>query len=50
MDTYKGAGVDFMQDDYKWHYGSLDDEKLALAYASLDKYKAERVARVEKEA
>ena len=50
MDTYKGAGVDFMQDDYKWHYGSLDDEKLALAYASLDKYKAERVARAEKEA
>ena len=50
LDTYKGAGVDFMQDDYKWHYGSLDDEKLALAYASLDKYKAERVARVEKEA
>ena len=50
MDTFKGAGVDFMQDDYKWHYGSLDDEKLAKAYASLDKYLAERCARVEKEA
>lgn len=50
MDTYKGAGVDFMQDNYLWHYGSLDDEKKATAYSSLDKYYAERCARVEKEA
>lgn len=50
MDTFKGAGVDFMQDNYLWHYGSLDDEKIKLAYASLDKYYEERVARVEKEA
>jgi transketolase len=50
MDTFKGAGVDFMQDDYKWHYGSLDDDKMAIANASLDKYLAERIARAEKEA
>ena len=50
MDTYKGAGVDFMQDDYKWHYGSLDDEKMAKANASLDKYLAQRLAVAEKEA
>ena len=50
MDTYKGAGVDFMQDDYKWHYGSLDDDKLAKANASLDKYLEQRLAVAEKEA
>ena len=50
MDTYKGAGVDFMQDNYLWHYGSLDDEHKEQAYASLDKYLAERLERVEKEA
>ena len=50
LDTFKGAGVDFMQDNYKWHYGSLDDELVAKANASLDKYLEERIARVEKEA
>lgn len=50
MDTYKGAGVDFMQDNYKWHYGSLDEELADKAFKSLDKYYEERVARVEKEA
>ena len=50
MDTYKGAGVDFMQDNYLWHYGSLDDEKMAAANKSLDKYLQERIARIEQEA
>ncbi len=50
MDTFKGAGVDFMQDNYLWHYGSLDDEHKEQAYASLDKYLASRLERVEKEA
>lgn len=50
MDTYKGAGIDFMQDDYHWHYGALDEEMVANAYASLDKYYKERCERAEKEA
>ena len=50
MDTIKGAGIDFMEDDYHWHYGALDDEKTKMCYDSLDKYYAARVARAEKEA
>ncbi len=50
MDTFKGAGVDFMEDNYLWHYGSLDEAKLAEANASLDKYYQKRIERVEKEA
>lgn len=50
MDTFKGAGVDFMEDNYLWHYGSLDDEHKEQAYASLDKYLAARLERAEKEA
>lgn len=50
MDTIKGAGIDFMEDDYHWHYGALDDEKTKMCYNSLDKYYAARVARAEKEA
>ena len=50
MDTKKGAGIDFMEDDYHWHYGALDDDKTKRCYDSLDKYYASRVARAEKEA
>jgi transketolase len=50
MDTFKGAGVDFMEDNYLWHYGSLDDEHKAQAFASLDKYLEARINRAEKEA
>ncbi len=49
MDTVKGAGIDFIEGDYTWHYGSLDDEKFEKAYASLEKYYAKRVARAKKE-
>ena len=48
-DTLKGAGVDYMEGDYKWHYGALNEEKYELAKASLEKYYAQRVARAEKE-
>ncbi len=48
-DTKKGAGVDYMEGDYKWHYGALDDAKYEAAKASLEKYYAARVARAEKE-
>lgn len=47
--TIKGCGVDYMEDDYKWHYGALNEEKYELAKASLEKYYAKRVARAEKE-
>ena len=50
MDTFKGEGVDFMKDNYLWHYGSLDEEKTKQAYASLDTYYKERCERAEKEA
>ncbi|MBQ1451929.1 MAG: transketolase [Clostridia bacterium] len=49
FDTFKGEGVDFMKDNYLWHYGSLDDEKAAKAFASLDAYYKERCERAEKE-
>lgn len=49
LDTYKGEGIDFMKDNYLWHYGSLDEEKLAQAYASLDATYKARCARAEKE-
>lgn len=31
----KGSGIDFMEDNYKWHYGSLDKEKIIKAKESL---------------
>lgn len=49
LETFKGEGVDFMRDNYLWHYGSLDEEKKNQALASLDAYYKERVARAEKE-
>lgn len=36
--THKDCGIDFMKDDYKWHYGSLDEEKIKKARVSLCKY------------
>ena len=48
-DTVKGAGIDYMEGDYKWHYGAINEEKYELAKASLEKYYAARVARAEKE-
>lgn len=49
-DTVKGQGISYMAGNYKWHYGAIDDEKFALAMKDLDKYYAERIAFVEKEA
>lgn len=50
MDTFKGEGVDFMRDNYLWHYGSLDEAMEKQANESLDKYYKERCARAQKEA
>jgi transketolase len=33
--TTKGKGVDFMEDQVKWHYGSIDSELAAKAKASI---------------
>ncbi len=35
--TIKGKGVDFMEDNVKWHYGGLDSELIKQAHASVDK-------------
>ncbi|MBI9012387.1 MAG: transketolase [Clostridiales bacterium] len=34
--TTKGCGVHFMEDNYRWHYGGLDADKLKEAQTSLD--------------
>ena len=47
--TVKGEGIDFMADDYHWHYGAIDAEKYELAKKSLDNYYEKRKARAEKE-
>lgn len=36
-DTVKGKGVDFMENQPKWHYGGLDNELAAKALAALQK-------------
>ncbi len=35
--TVKGKGVDFMENNVKWHYGSLDSELAAKAKASIQR-------------
>lgn len=46
--TYKGCGINFMEDNYKWHYGSLDPEKIKASKESLNKYYEGRMREVEK--
>lgn len=48
-DTKKGAGIDFIEDDYRWHYGAFDDEKYEKAKVALEESYKARVARAEKE-
>ena len=50
LDTIKGCGIDFMEDDYVWYYGAIDDNKYEEAKASLERHYQKRIARVEKEA
>ncbi|MDR2377904.1 MAG: transketolase, partial [Bifidobacteriaceae bacterium] len=47
--TVKGAGIDFMEDNYIWHYGALDEAKHAQAGSSLDAYHRRRRAVAERE-
>lgn len=44
--TVKGAGVHFMEDNYRWHYGGLDSDKLTEARASLEAYHQKRMQEV----
>lgn len=44
--TIKGRGIRFMEDDYRWHYGGLDNVKYQEAAESLDQYYEERVSEV----
>lgn len=41
--TVKGCGIDFMENDYRWHYGGLDSEKIAAAKQSLTAYYEKRI-------
>ncbi len=39
--TVKGKGVDFMEDQTKWHYGAIDSEMGTIAHDSIDKMYSE---------
>lgn len=41
--TIKGCGIDYMEDDYRWHYGALDEQKVINAKDSLNKFYEKRV-------
>ena len=47
--TIKGAGINFMEDNYLWHYGAIDEDMYKKAIDSLDAYYETRKARAEKE-
>ena len=40
--TVKGCGVDFMEGDYRWHYGGLDSEKIRESKESLKRHYEKR--------
>ena len=42
-DTVKGEGIDFIEGDYKWHYGSFDADMAAKARMSLERHYAARM-------
>lgn len=48
-DTKKGAGIKTIEDNYKWHYGAIDEPLFEQFGKELDEYYKERVARVERE-
>ncbi len=47
--TVKGCCIDFMENDYNWHYGALNEERYNLAKASLEAAYKKRCERAEKE-
>lgn len=48
-DTVKGAGIRMMENNYKWHYGAIDDKLYAECKKDLEAYYKQRVMRAEKE-
>ena len=42
--TKKGCGVDFMEDDYRYHYASFDADKAEICRTAIDKYHDARAA------
>lgn len=46
LDTVKGEGIDFIEGDFAWHYGSFDADRKARAEEALDAHHARRVAAV----
>ena len=47
--TLKGCCIDFMEDDYHWHYGALNEEKYEQAKKSLEAAYKKRCERAQKE-
>ena len=47
--TIKGCGIDFMEDNYKWHYGAINEELYEKAKVSLAENYKKRCERAEKE-
>lgn len=41
--TVKGCGVKFMENDYRWHYGGLDSDRITEAHQSLSDYYEKRI-------
>ncbi|MCL2630064.1 MAG: transketolase [Firmicutes bacterium] len=41
--TIKGAGINYMEDDYRWHYGAIDEKKYNEANLSLKAYHEKRI-------
>lgn len=44
--TVKGCGIDFMENDYRWHYGGLDSDKVAKSKESVIRYSENRINKV----
>ena len=41
--TVKGCGVNFMEGNYKWHYGAINEDVAEQCHRSLDQYYEKRV-------
>ncbi|MDR2525031.1 MAG: transketolase [Oscillospiraceae bacterium] len=48
-DTKKGEGIDFIEGDYRWHYGAMAEDNYEKAKKSLARHYEARKARAEKE-
>lgn len=42
-DTVKGCGIDFMEGNYRWHYGAINEEVAEQCHRSLDQYYQKRM-------